>query len=149
MKVKKLFVALFVVIMSLVATGSSFAQARDSMTGGESLARGESLYSPNGNYKLILQDDGNLVLYKVMYRKKRIRPNALWNSGTVGRAVKQAVMQKDGNFVLYDYEGRPLWNSKTSHVKNIDGTLEVQNDGNLVIYRPNRTPIWDTKTNEY
>ena len=35
----------------------------DTLTEGQKLAKGESITSNNGAYKLILQDDGNLVLY--------------------------------------------------------------------------------------
>ncbi|MCY7520765.1 lectin [Paenibacillus larvae] len=67
---------------------------------GESLVRGQWLKSNNGEYTLILQDDGNLVLYG--------RGKALWNTITHGLAAKNLVMQSDGNLVLYGYSGA-LW----------------------------------------
>ena len=38
--------------------------SKNTLEPGESLQRGESLTSPNGLYRLVLQDDGNLVLYQ-------------------------------------------------------------------------------------
>jgi hypothetical protein len=100
------------------------------------LAPGQSLMSGNGQYRLDMQHDGNLVLYR------NSDGQALWASGTDGRAVSRVIMQDDGNFVIYGFPG-PLWASGT------DGQggafLIVQDDGNVVIYRPN-APVWATNT---
>jgi hypothetical protein len=99
------------------------------------------MFSENGQYRLFMQDDGNLVLYKEGV-------GVLWNAGTNGRAVKYALMGKDGNLVLIDYSGNQVWQSGTSSVSNIDSALTVQDDGNLVINRPNTTVVWNTSTFE-
>jgi hypothetical protein len=55
----------------------------------EQLAVGESRTSDNGQYRLDMQADGNLVLY-------RTSDNApLWASQTAGRGGTRAVMQGD------------------------------------------------------
>jgi hypothetical protein len=100
------------------------------------LPRGSGVYSANGKYNLVMQDDGNLVLY-------RVNGPALWASGTYGIAIQHAVMQYDGNLVLYDYAGRARWASGT--YGNPGALLYVQCDGNVVIYKPN-VPIWATNT---
>jgi hypothetical protein len=57
---------------------------------------------------------------------------ALWSSGTAGNASAHAIMQGDGNFVIYDSSNNPLWSSGTAG--NNGAYLLVQNDGNTVIY---------------
>lgn len=107
----------------------------DSLASGAQLNQGDSIFSDNGQYRLTLQTDSNLVLYQ--------GSQPLWSSGTVGAAAQRAVMQGDGNFVVYDQNNQPLWSTGTS---NKPGSfLEVQNDGNVVIYEP-RTPVWSTGT---
>jgi hypothetical protein len=110
---------------------------------GESLFEGDSLLSPNGNYQLILQMDGNLVLYPI---NNGITGQHLWASGTSnqsgGPQISHAIMQSaDGNFVIYDTSGNAPWCTgsvgENSH-------LVVQDDGNVVIYHP----IWSTQTNQ-
>jgi hypothetical protein len=63
------------------------------LTGGSSLAIGQSIISENGTFTLTLQADGNLVLSG---------PNGVaWSSNTAGKGGTHADMQADGNFVLY------------------------------------------------
>lgn len=114
---------------------------RSYLNPGEFLVRSDAtglsqLLSANGKYQLILQPDGNLVLYRSHDHK------ALWATGTNGKAVKNAVMQSDGNFVLYGFN-EPLWASNTN---NKPGSfLVMQDDGNAVIYVPG-PPVWATNT---
>ncbi|MFD0663070.1 hypothetical protein [Thermocatellispora tengchongensis] len=96
---------------------------------GQRLEPGESVRSGNGKYRLIMQTDGNLVLYQT-------GGGALWSSQTLGGGAF-AAMQDDGNLVLY--KGRtPLWASNT----DVPGAyLAVQDDGNLVIYKGGKV-LW-------
>ena len=95
---------------------------------------GASIRSPNGRYQLTLQGDGNLVLYA------NETGVALWATGTHGTAPGQALMQTDGNFVLYDATGTALWWTGTEG--NAGARLSVQDDGNLVVARPDGRVIW-------
>jgi hypothetical protein len=97
---------------------------------------GQSIDTADRKYHLVLQGDGNLVLYSPT--------RALWATGTDGKQVAFLAQQLDGNLVLYDKSGRPLWYSGTSG----HGTLRlvVQQDGNLVIYNPLNQPFWHTGT---
>jgi GH25 family lysozyme M1 (1,4-beta-N-acetylmuramidase) len=55
---------------------------------------------------LVMQSDGNLVLYA---------PNghALWATGTHGHPGAFLAIQEDGNSVIYTDRGQPLWSSHT------------------------------------
>lgn len=120
---------LFLFILPVISLFS-----KNTLEPGETLQRGESLVSPNGLYRLVLQDDGNLVLYQ--------KNEAMWFTGTQGQAIKELVMQPDGNAVLYKYSGASAWNTNTE--RNPNSCLTLQNDGNLVIYK--RIAIFATNT---
>ncbi|WP_437680954.1 hypothetical protein [Sorangium sp. So ce131] len=97
--------------------------------GGQYMARGTFIDSANGTYRLSMQDDGNLVLYR-----QGPNPQPLWATGTDGVAIRHVIMQTDGNLVLYDYAGKSRWASNTSGKPG--AFLVLQCDGNLVIYAP-------------
>jgi hypothetical protein len=92
---------------------------------GQVLNPGNSLFSANNGFRLVLQTDGNLVWYD------QATGQALWASNTGGKPVTQAIMQTDGNLVLYDGT-TPVWASGT--YGNPGDYLALQNDGNLVLY---------------
>ena len=57
-----------------------------------------------------------------------------------------AVVQTDGNFVLYAPGGRPLWASNTVGTGAHDW-LVMQGDGNLVLYNQASRPVWADNRN--
>src|SRR6516165_11160274 len=95
----------------------------------QSLGINQTLVSSNNAFELIMQSDGNLVLYRLA------NGHPLWATGTNGQDVMRAIMQSDGNLVLYTFGGSPVWASNTSGQPG--SFLVMQDDGNLVIYRPN------------
>jgi hypothetical protein len=99
--------------------------------GGQSLRVGQQLVSSQGKYMLIMQSDGNLVLYRISDMK------AIWYTKTTDGV--QAAMQTDGNLVVYNAAGVARWNS-ASH--STGAFLLLQDDGNLVIYNNGWTPMW-------
>ena len=56
------------------------------------------------------------------------------------------VVQGDGNLVLYDAGGQPLWNTATYGQGVAPYRLVLQGDGNLVLYDTNSTALWNTGT---
>ncbi len=105
---------------------------------GTTLKPAQIVYSASGSHRLVMQDDGNLVLYNTTSGA------ALWNSGTSGNAGAYAVFQTDGNFVVYSANGRALWFSSTNG-GSYGQYLAVQDDGNMVIYRSS-VPLFATST---
>ena len=58
-----------------------------------------------------------------------------------GIRAAEAIMQYDGNFVVYDLEhGTPVWSTHTDG--NPGAYLNVQGDGNLVIYSATNAVLW-------
>lgn len=97
--------------------------ASDRLNPGNRLELGEYIISPNGNVKLTLQRDGNLVLTS--------GTQILWASGTNGRSASYAIMRGDGNFVIYASSGSAIWSSNTQAYPGAQ--LIVKNDGRAVI----------------
>jgi hypothetical protein len=58
------------------------------------------------------------------------------------RNTAEALLQGDGNFVLYP--GAGVWSSGTAN--NAGAWLSVQNDGNVVLYASGGAPLWSTGT---
>lgn len=94
----------------------------------------EFIQSPDGRFKLVMQGDGNLVLY--------FGSQALWVAPGTWGTTNRAAFQNDGNFVVYGPSGA-LW---SAGLQSPGGELFLQNDGNLVIYSINGTPVWATGT---
>ncbi|MGH7193513.1 MAG: hypothetical protein ACREJM_08270, partial [Candidatus Saccharimonadales bacterium] len=116
--------------------------------------------------RLIMQGDGNLVLYG----KDGI---ANWSSGTAGNPGAHFTIQTDGNAVIYSSGGAALWSSGTNGVPNglnyvshamssagssavlypgqrmitanRDYDFVLQGDGNLVLYSHGHA-VWSSKT---
>jgi hypothetical protein len=97
------------------------------------LGSGQSIWSPNGKYELLMQTDGNLVEYGPS--------GAVWATGTPSSA-KEAVMQTDGNFVVYAGGGvTALWQSGTGGNSGTF-TLNVENNGNIAIFIGHGGTLW-------
>lgn len=83
----------------------------------------------NGPARLIMQKDGNLVVY--------VNDSARWASNTVGCGSK-AVMQSDGNLVVYSQNGRACWASGTQRgSRSYPVKLFLDSTGSLSIYGDN------------
>ncbi|MGE3684688.1 MAG: hypothetical protein AB7G93_23470 [Bdellovibrionales bacterium] len=92
---------------------------------------------------LIMQTDGNLVLYESGSKGKKKKP--VWASNTSGRKCSKcyAAFQGDGNLVVYDpsYKGNKhhaIWASNTdgrgARFKLTSNRIEIRNRSNVVIW---------------
>lgn len=99
---------------------------------------GQSITTADRRFRLVLQGDGNLVLYSPT--------RVLWASGTDGQPVAFVAMQGDGNLVLYNRrvgQAAP-WYSRTAGAGELE--LVIQDDGNLVLYNSQGQAYWNTGT---
>lgn len=99
---------------------------------GYKFTKNQKIHSPNHQYHLIFQSDGNLVIYD---RYKSV----IWDSKTTNRG-NRAEFQRDGNLVIYDRRNRAIFSSDTPDRGG--RALKIQDDGNLVIYAGGANPIW-------
>lgn len=100
----------------------------------------QSKNSPNRIYKLLLSQEGNLVL-----TKKGVK---IWETNTGGKGVEVLKVEKDGNLVAYDSKGAKVWTSGTAQRGDRTTILALQDDGNLVLYKNGKEPIWSSGTND-
>lgn len=87
----------------------------------------------NGNFKIIFQKDGNLVLYNGTVESK----NAKWSSRTYNKNGTKLRMQYDGNLVIYTNNDTSLWSSDTNNMDKNITSAELTNFGFLVINNQN------------
>jgi hypothetical protein len=118
----------------------------------------------NATSTLVMQHDGNLVLYAA-------NGAPLWDSGTSGAYDSTLAIQDDGNLVIYAPARRPIWwtgtivpppapqgcgivapdtiLSRDEGVTSCSGRffLVHQSDGNVVLYdNQNGSALWSTRT---
>lgn len=117
----------------------SSAPANDKLVPDQELAQEAKINSANGNFSLVFQQDGNLVLYDQ-------KNSPLWSSGTNGQKASRCVMQKDGNFVIYNIFKEAIWSSNTYGYEN--SILVLHDNGNLVLYSTDGSILWHTNTGE-
>lgn len=131
-----LIAAVAVAGLTAVATRAEAAVVGERLESGGTLQATDELVATNGAYRLLLQDDGNAVVYSAASVPQ-------WSTGTAG-AGNRLVLQTDGNAVVYTAANRPLWNSGTGG--RGAAYLTMQGDGNLVIYGTDGRPTWSSRT---
>jgi hypothetical protein len=120
----------------IAVTPAVAAAATSTLNPGQTLTSGQELVSPDGHYDLVMQSDGNLVLYIAGGRY-------LWQSNTAGNPGAYAVMQTNGNLAVYSSSNQVLWSTNTSTAPC--AYLSLQIDGNLALYGASGA-VWSTGT---
>lgn len=107
----------------------------DTLSQNQTLSAGQSLTAVNAAYNLVMQSTGVLQI---------IGPSGvIWSRTSASNAY--ALMQSDGNFVIYGQGGHPAyWSTGTQG--NTGAHIVMQCDGNLVVYRTNGTAAWNSGT---
>src|SRR5437899_2141504 len=106
----------------------------DKLQSGQQLQVNDELVSNNGLVKLVLQTDGDLVLYRSHFGI------ALWASNTAGKSADHAAMKADGNLVVESAGGAVYWQSNTAG--NPSASAILQDDGDLSIYDTVSNRLW-------
>lgn len=101
---------------------------------GQTLVPDATLESLDRRFRLIMQRDGNLVLY-------RKGSGATWSTATVGRGYSVG-MQGDGNLVVRSSSGAPVWASGTDG--HPQASLSLSNEGVLSIRASAGNSIWSS-----
>ena len=108
----------------------------DALITGFQLLNNRYMRSSDGRYSLIMQNDGNLVVYGPGH-------HPLWHTHTYGKPGLRFTVQLDGNLVLYNQNNAPVW---ASGMKPNASHLVIQTDGNLVEYSTTRVSLWHSGT---
>jgi hypothetical protein len=98
---------------------------------------GDDLVSRNGWVRLVLESDGDLVLYRTQVQRR------LWASGTAGKGVDRVTMEANGDLVVGSPQGAE-WRSGTDG--NAGAHAVLGDDGNFVVYDNLENPLWSTDT---
>ena len=106
------------------------------------LLQDQRLTSPNGNFFLVMQSDGNLVIYSGIAPETT---RATWWTSTTGQGSPpyHLVMQSDGNLVVYDGGNAPLWNSQTTGRGVAPYSANIGNDGLLTVTDGGGVSLWN------
>lgn len=118
-------------------SGDQLARVNASIRPDQTMLLRQQLSTPDRKSFLVLQQDGNLVLYNP-------QKQAIWASNTDGKNVVKLNMQPDGNLVLYTADNKAIWASNTD--TGIQSFLTIQQDRNIVLYRENGSIGWTTNT---
>jgi hypothetical protein len=101
------------------------------LSAGDALATDDTVTSTNKAFQLVMQRDGNLVVYQLDSRGERTLPS--WASNTVGNVGARARLQGDGNLVVYGADdATPVWASNTAGRGG--AALRLEDDGTLGLY---------------
>ncbi|KAL0922377.1 hypothetical protein M5K25_006358 [Dendrobium thyrsiflorum] len=117
--------------LSLLATLASGQNTTNYLLSGEHLSAGQ--YLIEGNTKLIIQNDCDLVLYH--------STKLIWHSGTINGGLGcYLTLQENGKLVIWNNKNDVVWDTKP--IKQIGRyILIVQRDYRAVIYGPK---VWTT-----
>jgi hypothetical protein len=94
---------------------------------------GDTMTSPNKEYIMTYRPDGNLILSK-----------KVWEANVSEKKPSKAVVQSDGNFVMYNAQGKAYWSSKSSTTQKVfphvltladNGVLELQNKNGIQTWK--------------
>jgi hypothetical protein len=115
---------------------------RRSLPKNKSIKSGESMFSPNGEVEARLQDDGNFIL---TYNGIQLWATNIYPGDKY--APYSLNFQSDANLVIYNKDGRAIWDTQTgSCLTHIPTTLKIQDDGNMVMYDKTNQPVWSSHT---
>lgn len=107
-------------------------ETNNTLRAGQKLQNGQSIKSLNGNYKLVVQNDGNVVLYDTVEKK------ATWSTKTSKHGTGHTytfVVQHDRHLVLYKgvlKAENHIWASRTNVSGHSSIQLVLNNDGTLI-----------------
>ncbi len=103
------------------------------LASGESLGENQTRVSLDGAYRLQYQGDGNLVVVRLA------DDSCAWSSQTNNTSVGAAMMQGDGNLVIYNGDWAGIWSTGTWGHEG--ARLEIAND-EMAVVAPDETKLW-------
>jgi hypothetical protein len=108
------------------------------LQGGQVLCPNDAVTSPGGEFQLVYQNDGNLVLY-------RNDGVPVWWTGTDGTGAGHVSMEPGGNLTVTSASGAVVFATGTDG--NPGAFLTVQDNGTVVIFAADGTPIFSAGGN--
>jgi len=111
------------------------------------LSENSRYYSDNGLFYLIIQEDGNMVVYE---EKSEEDDKPVWASGTyhAGKRPFLLVIETDGNMVYYDANWVEIWFTLTAGEGNGPFGLNLRDDGILTLIDNDSKIMWKSRNIE-
>ena len=136
---KRILATIILLLSALSASATVYNTVITTRNGGEQrLNPDDYIISSNGRYKLLMQWDGNLVVY-------RSDGAVIWASNSAGKGGAYALLQADYNLVVYTANRTPIWASNSNQkVYDINTQLLLSDDGSLKLSSMGNTAIWST-----
>ena len=124
-----------------VPMGADAPTVAATLAAGEQAERNREYPSPNGEYFLIFQDDGNLVIYRTADRQ------FVWGLNLVPDlnlgAINTVMMSQEGDLIADDSQWSSLWAAPTADA--VPGSYAQLTDaGTLEVRRPDGTLAWSS-----
>jgi hypothetical protein len=123
------------------------AGVRSTLRQGETLKAGDSLTSSTGQFRLAMQEDGNLVLYA---KAADGGWTAYWDTGTWALPATERptrlALTDHAELHLMDDSGAKKWGSGTWGEGYLAPFLTLQDDGNAVLVHDTWRAYWATGT---
>lgn len=145
MKLKTVLAVMISVCLLVCPLTNSFAVGYGGGPGANWITQGNyyqgfTLTSPNGVYTLVLQNDGNLVIYN------NSKGRAIWAAPNTWHNTDYIVFGSKYGLQCVKYDTATAFHF--SFVVRAPGAayLSMQNDGNLVIYNSYWQPLWASGT---
>ena len=108
----------------------------------------QCIVSANGQYRAIMQTDGNFVIYPAPTASDPA-PKAIWHSHTCNKGVTAFWIQQDGNLVARKSNGTPVAASNTGRSPYANYTMTLTNSGYLEVRNTDTSAlIFTSKTGE-
>lgn len=104
----------------------------------------DRLVSPNGRYTLLLQRDGNLVLYDPtgVATWAASWDAVHWAFGDPAMFHRLCLQSRDGHLVIYNSKGFATWWSNTNSVPPAVSSLSLANNGRLTLEDKDGNVLW-------
>ncbi|NQX03848.1 hypothetical protein HQQ82_03440 [Rathayibacter sp. VKM Ac-2856] len=115
---------------------SQMALPGSSLYGPNDLATGGQLRSNNGDYRTVVQKDGNVVVYGPQ--------GALWSSQTGGVNSSLEIFE-NGRLQIVADNGAITWSAQPAAGGTAPFRLVMQDDGNLVEYDADGRAVWSIR----
>lgn len=123
------------------------ASAQSTLVLGQEMKTNQRIYAADRSHYLVVQTDGNLVIYT-----RADKPIWATMTHSQGSGCRLA-MQTDGHLVYYNRSGKAIWATEThpnwdskyrsSEWKPTKAVLE--NDGSLVLYSATERKVWTSR----
>jgi hypothetical protein len=122
-------------IFAIFCSIAALAFAQNTLEPGRQLDSGNQKLSPNGQWRLVMQSDGNLVIYNVA------TGNYKWSTFTGGSGAQRATMEQNGCFNLYTEPGVLKWSTWT---RDAGSVLRLKDDGVLAVVNTKGWTVWNS-----